>query len=112
VTVIVGEEEWTPHCLREEIVLLKQGLPDVEEIRTFLGQIRESDPALAKACETDPDLLERLAVAGRGLDLVDLERAIRILRLTDMPAPTILSPWKKRRILQQTGIMNDLDNWL
>jgi hypothetical protein len=113
VTVIVGEEEWTPICLREEIIVLKQGLPDVEEIRTFLGQIRESDPALAKACETDPDLLERLAVAGRGLDLVDLERAIRILRLTDMAgSDAILSLMEnKRRILQQTGIMElILDN--
>ncbi|RQW82994.1 MAG: AAA family ATPase [Geobacter sp.] len=113
VTVIVAEEDWIPHCLREEIVLFRQGLPDVEEIRTFLLQIRENDPSFATACETEPDLLERLVVAARGLDLVDLERAIRTLRLTDMTSTDAVRSLleNKRRILQQSGIMElILDN--
>jgi len=113
VTVIIAEEEWIPHCLREEIVLFRQGLPDVEEIRTFLLQIRGSDPSFATACESEPDLLERLVVAARGLDLVDLERAIRTLRLTDMTSSDAVRSLleNKRRILQQSGIMElILDN--
>jgi SpoVK/Ycf46/Vps4 family AAA+-type ATPase len=114
VAVIIGEEEeWTPYCLREEIVLLKQGLPDLEEIRTYLAQIRDNDPSLASACETEPELLERLVVAGRGLDLIDLERAIRTLRLTNMTGSDAVRSLleNKRRILQQSGIMElVLDN--
>jgi SpoVK/Ycf46/Vps4 family AAA+-type ATPase len=113
VTVIVAEEQWTPHSLREEIVLFRQGLPDIEEIRTFLRQIRGTDPSFAKACETEPDLLERLVIAARGLDLVDLERAIRTLRLTDMTSFDAVRSLleNKRQILQQSGIMElILDN--
>jgi len=107
VTVIVAEEEWIPPCLQEEIVLFRHGLPDIEEIRTFLRQIRESDPPFAKACETEPDLLERLVVAARGLDLTDLERAIRTMRLTDLSSSDAVRSLleNKRRILQQSGIM-------
>jgi SpoVK/Ycf46/Vps4 family AAA+-type ATPase len=107
VTVIVAEEEWIPLGLQEEIVLFRQGFPDIEEIRTFLRQIRESDPPFAKACETEPDLLERLVVAARGLDLTDLERAVRTLRLTDMSSSDAVRSLleNKRRILQQSGIM-------
>lgn len=107
VTVIFGEDAWTPHALQEEIVPFRQGLPDAEEIRSFLGQLMESDPAFAKACGTDPELLDRLVVASRGLDLVDLERAVRTLRLADMTGSdaerSLLE--NKRRILQQSGIM-------
>lgn len=106
-TVILGEDDWTPSCLREEIVQCQQGLPDIEEIRAFLGQLRQTDPSFAKACETEPDLLERLVVAARGLELVDLERAIRTLRLTDMTGSDAVGSLleNKRRILQQSGIM-------
>ncbi len=113
VTVIVAEEHWTPHSLREEIVLFRQGLPDIEEIRTFLRQIRGTDPSFAKACETEPDLLERLVIAARGLELVDLERAIRTLRLTDITSSDAVRSLleNKRQILQQSGIMElILDN--
>lgn len=112
-TVIFGEDAWTPYSLREEIVHFQQGLPDIEEIRTFLGQLRQTDPSFAKACETESDLLERLVVAARGLELVDLERAIRTLRLTDMTSSDAVGSLleNKRRILQQSGIMElILDN--
>lgn len=108
VTAILGEEEWIPHRLREDVILLTQRLPEVEEIRAFLRQVLDHDPSLAKACGQDPTLLERLVVAGRGLDLVDLERAIRLLRLADTggandPVRALLD--NKRRIIQQSGIM-------
>jgi hypothetical protein len=108
VTAILGEDEWVPHRLREDLVLLTQKLPEVEEIRAFLRQLLEHDPSLAKACSQDRTLFERLVVAGRGLDLVDLERAIRLLRLAEAggandPVRALLD--NKRRIIQQSGIM-------
>ncbi|MGA7827863.1 MAG: AAA family ATPase, partial [Geobacteraceae bacterium] len=113
VSVIIAEEAVIPPCLREEAVLFKQGLPDVEEIRTFLQQIRQTDRSFAQACDTDPGLLESLVVASRGLNLMDLERVIRTLRLNDTTSSDAvrLLLENKRRILQQSGIMElILDN--
>ncbi|MEA5112799.1 MAG: AAA family ATPase [Geobacteraceae bacterium] len=107
VTVILGEDDWVPQILREEVILYSQGLPTVDEIQAFLGQIRDQDPTLAKACETDPHLFERLVVAARGLDLAELERAVRMLRLSETNGPDAVRELleNKRRIIQQTGIM-------
>lgn len=107
VTVILGEEQWTPSSLREDITLLYQGLPTVEDIHAYLAQFREQNPVLAKACETDPGLLERLVVAARGLNLADLERALRTLRLADATGEDAVRELleNKRHIIQQSGIM-------
>jgi len=108
VTVILGDEEWVPQGLREDITILTQRLPDVEEIRGFLKQMLDHDSSLFKACQDDPTLFERLVVAARGLDLVDLERSVRLLRLAEVsgdndPVRALLD--NKRRIIQQSGIM-------
>ena len=108
VTVILGDGEWVPQSLREDITLLTQRLPVVEEIRGFLKQLLDHEPSLSKACQEAPTLFERLVVAARGLDLVDLERAIRLLRLTEMtgdtdPVRALLE--NKRQIIQQSGVM-------
>jgi hypothetical protein len=107
VTVVLGEEEWVPQSLREDITLLSQGLPTVEELHAFLGQFREQNPSLAKACEADPALFENLVVAARGLTQVDLERALRTLRLADATGADAVRELleNKRRIIQQSGIM-------
>lgn len=108
VTFILGEEQWVPQSLRENLTVVFQGLPGIEEIKSFLGQLLKLDPALAKACQDDPLLFENLTVAARGLDLVELERAIRLLRLGEMtdgvnPVGELLET--KRQIIQQSGIM-------
>jgi len=107
VAVILGEEDWVPPGLREDVSMLTQDLPTVEEIRAFLGQVREQDPALARACEGESGLFERLVVAGRGLDLTELERAVRMLRLPDATGTDAVRELleNKRRIIQQSGIM-------
>lgn len=108
VTVILGDEEWVPQCLREDCVMLTQGLPGMEEIRDFLNHLLNREPSFSKACQGDSTLFGRLAVAARGLDLVDLERSIRLLRLDEVaggadPVAALLE--NKRRIIQQSGIM-------
>jgi hypothetical protein len=107
VTVILGDEDWVPRSLREDITMLSQGLPGVEEIRSFLEQLREHEPFLSKACQADPELFERLVVAARGLDLVDLERAIRMLRLAETNGGDAVAALlqNKQQIIQQSGIM-------
>jgi len=107
VIVILGEEDWTPPILKEEITQLTQGLPSVEEIRAFLDQMVEQDPSLAGTIKAEPGLFDRLVVAARGLELADLERAIRMLRLSEVSGADAV--WavleNKRRIIQQSGIM-------
>jgi hypothetical protein len=107
VTVVLGEDAWLPQSLREDIITLIQGLPAVEEIRAFLGQMREHEPALSRACEADPELSERLVVAARGLELMDLEQAIRMLRLAEISGADVVRALleSKCRIIQQSGIM-------
>lgn len=108
VTFILGEEQWIPQTLRENLTVVTQGLPGIEEIKSFLDQLLKLDPALSKACQDDPLLLDNLTVAARGLDLVELERAIRLLRLgaaADGVNPVGELLETKRRIIQQSGIM-------
>ena len=61
VTVILGDDEWVPQSLREDITTLTQRLPEIEEIRAFLKQMLDHEPSLSKACQEDPTLFERLA---------------------------------------------------
>ena len=108
VTFILGDDEWVPQSLRENITMLRHGLPGVEEIREFLKQMLEHEPSLSTACNADEKLFEKLVVAARGLDLVDLERAIRLLRLAEMTGgndPVMALLENKRQIIQQSGIM-------
>lgn len=104
---IMGDEDWLPQSLRENLTVVSQGLPELEEIKVFLEQVLKHDSSLARACQGDPLLFDRLTLAARGLDLVDLERAVRSLRLGEdggaNPVGELLET--KRRIIQQTGIM-------
>lgn len=78
--IAIGQEEEIPPALREEFVVLHQGLPSMDEIRTFFAQAAERDPLLAKACRERPGLTEELVVAAQGLDFTDLERGMRTAR--------------------------------
>ncbi|GFE60737.1 AAA family ATPase [Geobacter sp. AOG2] len=108
VTVILGDEERIPQGFREDNIMLTHGLPGIEEIQEFLKHMLSREPSFSKACREDPTLFGRLAVAARGLDFVDLERSIRLLRLDEMPGgtnPVASLLENKRRIIQQSGIM-------
>ena len=71
-----------PAALREDLTVLQQGLPTVAEIRAFLEQAIGRDARLARVCAADPELPGRLVVAAQGLDLVEIERAVRALGLS------------------------------
>ena len=113
VVIIPGEEPQIPETLRGELVILYQGLPTLEEITAFLEQLRERDPVLKGLCAGDPELLSRLALAGQGLDLAPIERAIRMLRLSRTPegGDAIRTLFElKRKIIRESGIMEFVDN--
>jgi hypothetical protein len=78
--IVLGREETVPEELREDLLVLYQGLPTIAEITAFLEQLRGREPRLNVACATDPGLLEKLAVAAQGLELQDVERGVRTLR--------------------------------
>jgi AAA+ superfamily predicted ATPase len=78
--VVLGQQEGIPAALREEFVVLQQGLPAMDEIKAFFAQAKERDTLLAKGCEERPGLLDDLVVAAQGLDLADVERGMRAAR--------------------------------
>ncbi|QSV45794.1 AAA family ATPase [Geobacter benzoatilyticus] len=78
--IVIGQDEGLPPTLREEFVVLHQGLPSMDEIRAFFAQAAARDVHLAKACRERPGLMDDLVVAAQGLDFTDLERGMRTAR--------------------------------
>lgn len=111
--VILGQAEEVPEALREDMMILYQGLPTVEEIRTYLEQLAEREPLLKKASGENPDLIRNLVLAAQGLDLVDIDRGIRALRVaTEIGGNEIVKSLfdTKKDILKKSGIMEFVVN--
>ncbi|HMK50300.1 MAG TPA: AAA family ATPase, partial [Thermodesulfovibrionales bacterium] len=114
--IIIGGGEDIPERLREDVVILFQGLPSIMEIKAHLESLRERVPQLAQACSADPELLGRLVVAAQGLDLADIERSIRTFTSSQAAAGSEIFRAlfeTKRQIIRRSGIMefvlNDAD---
>jgi hypothetical protein len=108
VLIITGQEEGAPDAIREDLVTVFQGLPGFNEIRSFLEQMQEREPNLKRLSEADPDLLGRLVIAGQGLDLVDIERGVRTLRISEAAGgdEIVRALFEtKRLIIKRSGIM-------
>ena len=114
VIIVLGPDEKVPDSLREDVTILAQGLPTLDEIRAFLEELKGRDQRLAAACAADQELLGRLAVTGRGLDLIDIERAVRTLGLTktgDDSGSIIRALFESKRFaIKKSGIMEFVDN--
>jgi ATP-dependent 26S proteasome regulatory subunit len=113
VAVFFGQDEKVPEPLREDIIIFHHGLPVIGEITAHLAHVREREPLLAAACEADPGLLNRLAVAAQGLDLSDIDHGIRALHLTgsthgEAVVQAILKT--KQMLIRESGIMEFVDN--
>ncbi|HEX9024801.1 MAG TPA: AAA family ATPase [Geobacteraceae bacterium] len=108
VLIVLGQEDGVPEGLKEDMITLFQGLPSMTEIKTFLEQLQEREPALKRVCAGDPELMDKLVLAGQGLDLVDIERCVRTLRLAETAeGDEIVSALfeTKRLIIKRSGIM-------
>ncbi len=82
--ILTGQDETVPGIIREDLTMFRQELPLIGEITAYLERIRKSEPLLAAACDADPELPGKLAVAAQGLDLADIDRGVRALRLADV----------------------------
>jgi len=116
VLIVIGEDEAVPERLREDIVILYQGLPAIADIKAHLEFLKERIPLLAQACESDPELSGRLVVAAQGLDLIEIERSIRTFNQSQAGSGNEIVTAlfeTKRQIIRKSGIMefviNDAD---
>ncbi|MBI5633296.1 MAG: AAA family ATPase [Nitrospirae bacterium] len=113
VLIITGAEEAVPEHLREDLVILYQGLPRISEIRKHLTALKDRMPLLAQACAADPELEERLAVAAQGLYLTDIERSIRTFDFAHSSSQNDMVQMLfeiKQQIIRKSGIMEFIDN--
>lgn len=111
--VITGTDEKIPEPLEEDIFLFYQSLPTIEEITSHLLYLQKNDPLLATASENDPELIGKLAVIARGLDLKDIDYGIRAMRLAgDKKGDAILQTLfkTKQKIINASGIMEFVEN--
>lgn len=111
--ILIGQDEAVTESLGEDLTLFHQGLPLIGEITDYLEQIRKREPLLAEACAADPELPGKLVVAAQGLDLADIDRGVRALRLTsDAKGEDILTAIlrTKHMIIKKSGIMEFVVN--
>jgi vesicle-fusing ATPase len=110
--VFLGTEPHIPPALREDFLLLDHGLPDRLEILAFLEANREKDPFLKKILAED-EALSHLTLAAQGLDLVDVDRALRRARLdkgAGLREVVTALYQNKKQILSKSGIMELVEN--
>ncbi len=110
--VFLGPKPDIPPALREDFTILDHGLPDRREIRLFLEKNRDKDPFLDTIL-TDAAAIDRLTLASQGLDLLDLDRALRLARVTKggglNEVVAALFRTKKQQ-LRKSGIMEFVEN--
>ncbi len=110
--VFIGPRPDIPENLRESFLILDHALPDRAEIQHYLEEQRGKDPYLAQVLRNDNDL-EALTLAAQGLDLADLERALRLSRVTkggDIDRVVANLYQAKKQILKKSGIMEFVEN--
>jgi hypothetical protein len=111
--VALGQDERTPPALREDLTVFQQGLPGIEEISSFLERALNRDKLLSQTRAQDPELLGKLVVAAQGLDLGEIERSIRDLRLSgESQGEEIVRALfeSKRQLVGRSGIMEFVVN--
>lgn len=108
--IVLAAEPAIPPLLANDFLHFEHPIPDREEIRAFLEAQRGRDPFLEQliTAETLPQLL----LAAQGLDLQDIEQALRLVRLDrggpDEAAAALFRC--KKQFLGRSGIMDFVDN--
>ena len=101
-----------PEPLQSHFVQLDHPLPNAAELSAYLTGNREQDPFLNQLLEQE-DTLRKMVLAAQGLDLIRLERALRMARLTkssDVQEVIGALHLDKKRALEQSGILEFVDN--
>ncbi len=110
--VFLGREPQIPATLREQFLLLDHGLPDRGEILAWLEANRGKELGF-DAILGEPEALARLALAGQGLDIPHIERALRLARVSrGAGLETVVAALHrdKKQMLRKSGIMEFVDN--
>ncbi|KIH75567.1 vesicle-fusing ATPase [Geoalkalibacter ferrihydriticus] len=110
--VFIGSQPDIPESLRENFLILDHALPDREEIYAYLQVQRDKDPFLSQLLRDD-ESLAALTLAGQGLDLAELERALRLARVTrgkNIQRVVGALHQAKRQLLKKSGIMEFVEN--
>jgi len=110
--VFLGAAPEIPPTLREDFLLLDHGLPDREEIRTWLEAKAQKDHYLRELLPEET-ALGQLTAAAQGLDLLDIERALRLARVTKgagLDEVVASLHRNKKQILRKSGIMEFVEN--
>ncbi len=110
--VFLGAGTEIPPALRSDFLLLDHGLPDRSEILSFLESLRGKDAATDRLL-IDSEALGRLTLAAQGLDLPDIDRALRLARVTRGAGinEAVASLYRdKKQMLRKSGIMEFVDN--
>ncbi len=78
--VFIGSAIQLPQAVNRHAVYLDLPLPDSAEISAFIEQCAKDNPLLAQLL-TQPGALSRLTTAARGLDLIQIKRSLRMLKI-------------------------------
>ena len=112
--VFIASDIAIPTALSNHIVHLTQPMPNAAEITAYLQSSRENNPFLDQILGQE-DALRKMVLAAQGLDLVRLERALRLAKLTrnqQMQEVVAALHRDKKQALEQTGIIEFIDNTL
>ncbi len=110
--VFIGAEADIPPPLRENFLLLDHGLPNRLEIRAWLEAKQDKDVSLRDLLPDDRSMVH-LTAAAQGLDLLDVERALRLARVTrgaGLKEVVAILHQSKKQILRKSGIMEFVEN--
>ena len=113
VLIVIGEEEAVPEALREDLVILYQGLPAIADIKAYLESLKGRIPLLTQACAADPELVGELVVAAQGLYLEDIGRSIGAFDQSQLSSGNeIVRAFfeAKQQIIRKSGIMEFVAN--
>jgi vesicle-fusing ATPase len=110
--VFLATELRIPEPLQIHFVQLNHPLPSPAELSSFLTSNREQDSFIDQLLSQE-DALRKMVLAAQGLDLVRLERALRMARITkgnDVKEVISALHLDKKQALEQSGILEFVDN--
>jgi vesicle-fusing ATPase len=109
--IFLGKTGTIPDVLQKYFMFYEHALPDRRELKAYLQARRDRDALLQKLLSTGEEL-NRLISAAQGLDLQNIESALRLGRLTknaNLAAVEENLFQAKKQLLQQSGIMEFVD---
>ncbi len=112
ILIVMGEDEAVPERLRENLVILYQGIPVLQEIKAHLESLKDRFPSLSEACASDSGLMDRLVVAAQGLYIEDIDFGISAFNQSGGSSDKIVQEFfeTKQQVIRKSGIMEFIVN--